>query len=351
MNGNSPAQLDRQQHHDEYRASIESPDLRADLLSRAGQRAALRLATALGQCRIVGSSEPELAHALTPPIALAAARLLAQWAEADRKGLLATADEADDEDLIVVELECLDVIHGRHLFWAAVIGLEESLVNAGEAECHDLSEAIETARLRLAEFDETMREHLSLLCVVAENPSLNRMREELAEPYRSAPPWWLDGTLDLAAAEMVEKAVKVVGEVGERINGLVQQTVVLAPEPQARQLLRLPERSKTFAAADVSTKKSRRLKFLWASPDGRYVAELLLPATPTAADESKEHPLNITLRVDTTDAVLLKGQSLSLAGVNRTLDEMGRCTIPLPPLRTAENLALLINNELWNRMA
>ena len=52
-------------------------------------------------------------------------------------------------------------------------------------------------------------EQLRLLSVATELPLLDNSCEMLAEPYRDPLPWWLDGTLEVVAAETERGATEV----------------------------------------------------------------------------------------------------------------------------------------------
>ena len=47
------------------------------------------------------------------------------------------------------------------------------------------------------DMDDAMRANLDMICMAAETEMLNNWRGLLAEPYCSALPWWLDGTLEV----------------------------------------------------------------------------------------------------------------------------------------------------------
>lgn len=172
--------------------------------SEKAKKAAYNVAVGLGKCRLFGIKVPEDIDGFLPAnMAVAAAevaaeetRRCAEWA----KRLVEVFDnslgyEAMDHCCGVLE-SCMDV-------YAAMQAIMDSLDAEwdGELFCaaHQLAMAIDERDRILWEKD-----NLEILSIVVELPLLANWRSTLVEPWRTALPWWLDGTLE-EIAEQIEQ--------------------------------------------------------------------------------------------------------------------------------------------------
>lgn len=189
--------------------ALENPALeefdRKEAVGHAAKVAVADLATAMGYCRLFGVQIPEELDGTLPQAeAIAASEWLAEFAS----HCAATARDFRPEKALVPlqEIACnfLDARMDAH---AAM----QSIAEAHEACCATVGEdhaafdaAMDALLPALTAWDSALQESqsLALLSMAANTNLLANWRALLAEPWRSAPPWWLDGTLEERGAKV-----------------------------------------------------------------------------------------------------------------------------------------------------
>ncbi|MCS7305951.1 MAG: hypothetical protein NZ602_12700 [Thermoguttaceae bacterium] len=331
-------------------SELEEFDLGGPVSARA-KEAAYEVAVALGRCRIFGLKVPEdLDGVLPEPEAIAAAQVatqkVRQWAE-DARQLPERWDEADP---FLAQAMCAELLEACMESYFAMEALSESLLARWKdgSEAVALFQSLDELSSALQELDALLQEpdNLALLSTVVELPLLNNWREMLAEPYKSCPPWWLDGTLE-AVDRKIEEVCRRTLPAGEDWRRLVEgrpkwrQPAELPPQEEPA-LLRpavLPRhRSREIfqirfmyaAAAETPAAWPPIKTFLqWTSPDSRFRARLSIPA------EATENTMLVMefLTPQEELATDLGGQPVWLAGVEAYIEPAGLARFPLHRLR------------------
>jgi hypothetical protein len=184
------------------------PEMRAD---------ALTVISTLGFCRLYGISLPSdlktrlptpLPVELLVPGIIEALRILEAATEDSR----AIPDRFDNSESLEDRSHCTSLLHLLMELWAIFIVVDEEY-QYGLRDQQSFSSPFSTWMRRLLDAysaldGELQRdEQLRLLSVATELPLLENWRKMLAEPYRDPLPWWLDGTLEEAAARIEERVV------------------------------------------------------------------------------------------------------------------------------------------------
>lgn len=172
-----------------------------------GQRASLWLAVALGRCRIFGVT-PEQDGVLPPWIALAAAHELLRQTRDFTKTVKEFVEQynRDDED---DQFQAGHILFMRMDLWAGYIAIDEAYqaaIVALDDACREFRQILSPLTQETEALDAEMQSNLEILCVTTETNLLSNWRDLLAEPYKTLPPWWLDGSLELQSK--IEKTWK-----------------------------------------------------------------------------------------------------------------------------------------------
>lgn len=175
------------------------------------RRAAYRLAVALGKCRLFGVELGEEDGSLPAPVAMAAAlectEHLKRWVAAARSlsdQWEKTHDETEADEL------CFHLLETRMECWAVFLALDEAYQASVERRLPEriwLAQPLGLIQEGTDFFDIELHKNLDLLSTVAHANLLPNWRRLLAAPYRLAIPWWLDGTLENAAASVLEESL------------------------------------------------------------------------------------------------------------------------------------------------
>jgi hypothetical protein len=177
-------------------------------------------------------------------------------------------------------------------------------------------------------------EKLVSLSLVVHLPLYWNWKESLAEPYRSAPPWWLDGTLEVVDARLRSLLEKqVVPGVARKQAGTAVSAFGHSPE-----ILRRIGPRFALAAAGTSEEPAVLTVLEWYSPDKKYRACLSIPSREPA---SGILPLEVLTGLG-EPARELSGQSVWLTGVEASVDEKGVARFPLEAVRRATESTRLI---------
>lgn len=288
-------------------------------------RAAAWSLLALGRCLLAEVTPPEgAAEAVAAVWPVAEAKILgelASWARSAEtlrdRWHEADGDEADALVEALVEL--------RTDAWA----IEAALDALGVRAPH-VNDAV-------AAFDDALRARRDVVATLAGFNWLENYRSGWRD--EGAEQWWLGG-LDAIARLTDEEAARTLppadywGRV--RTAGAWKRSFPPLVEAGAMAAQTRP---------DEPTPLPRRVR--WTSPDGRYLAELLLPAFASADDDGVARPLWLT-RADGEAAPELVGRRLRLGGIERSVTD-GRVTLTLRELRANCDGRLLVGDpaEEW----
>jgi len=331
-------------YRDDLRDALTDPDLKA--LGPDGERAAYRVALALGRCRLFGVAPGDDLNGVMPaPMATAAAsdltRLLLAWAaKAGRLGELwdATDDPAEADNL------CAGLLGARMSAWAVGFALDEAYADCleGDPARSALAAAIDRMQNALDPFDEELERHSDVLATVTGTRLLDGWRAFLAPAFREDLPWWLDGRLEEAAEQLkAEAAATLPGKsfwavLHERLVQLLGRVPVLPPMG-----------AWNFAHADVpgTTAVVPGQTLCWMSPLEEWRLELELPKTFSPEEENRLRPLNFTRLSDDQPALELAGRRFRLGSVLLNIDDKGQAWVRLADLREAGKLRLRVYAE------
>jgi hypothetical protein len=334
---------------DDLRDALADPDVRAS--GSDGQRAAYRLAVALGRCRLFDVAPgDDLDGVPPPPLAVAAAtelaRLLEIWAtEAERMDERwdAARDPAEADEL------CAGLLGARMDAWAACLVLDEAYHDCaaeGSPQLGDVGAALDRTHAALDRFDEALERQTDVLATITGTRLLDNWRALLAPAFAEDLPWWLDRRLEEAADRTNAEAVRTLP--GAAVWAEVRRQA--SRFPSAGPVLPLVGGG-LLAAADTPGTAIATLgqTLCWLSPEGTWRAELLLPPKFTPEEETRRRPLNFTRHADDYPAVELAGRPVWLASVERTIDDKGQVWFRLADLRGTAELRLGVGSptEMW----
>lgn len=287
--------------------------LREALTQSPGERAALNVLLALGQCRVFGVDPGAELPASTLRNALremqqsssvwidSARTLGTKWCQTD------DPKQADEQCAALLELRT--ELHGVELILADLNNLE------------DWPQELNT-------FDAALATELPVLSTLVGTTWLNRYRAALVEELRTAPPWWLGPALE-AAAHTAETSIAATLPDAE--SWAVVRSVhawksnfpaCVEPKPLAAQ----PEQE----LPPISTRA-----FRWRSLDERFFAHLNLPVSSNPNAEVVNRPLHVLRTSDSDPAVELAGELVVLGAFRGVLDTNGQVWLTLAELRHA----------------
>ncbi|MEO0132939.1 MAG: hypothetical protein ABIK73_08435 [candidate division WOR-3 bacterium] len=174
--------------------------------------AAFDVALALGKCIICGVKLPEeLDGTLPAPEAAAAAQVLASFCE-ELCQQIESLDERwqDAETSEEAELILAEVFEGLMETYAVMEALSQTylaLLDDNDPDLERFLPHFDQAVAATRKLDEKAQDEevLALLSMVVELPLYENWKNALAEPYASAPPWWLAGVLEKAAQRVVRE--------------------------------------------------------------------------------------------------------------------------------------------------
>ena len=180
--------------------------------SRAAKRAALRVAIALGYCRLFGFNPPEADGVMPIPMAIGAAEAMVPFLDRCIANVIAYPEEWDDSLGEEAEDLTIGILEQRMDAWAANTAIAEAALDGMVAEVEDprlpeLLAAQKRYEKRLHELDAWMccQEVLELLSTATDLYTLDNWRAMLVEPYSLHLPYWLDGTLEEIAKQIQEE--------------------------------------------------------------------------------------------------------------------------------------------------
>src|SRR5262249_50400538 len=103
----------------------------------------------------------------------------------------------------------LDPIEARMESWAAFVAIDEAYEEAlysAWPERRNFAAILDECLAALDRFDEALKGEIEHFAIVSRTALLNNWRRMLAEEYRAALPWWLDGTLERIDEQVAEHA-------------------------------------------------------------------------------------------------------------------------------------------------
>ncbi len=234
-----------------------------------------------------------------------------------------------EEDYAVREDLCLDALANRMEAQAVYTGLTHWLLEAAQTGALSDEEFLELSGPltdALETYDRALREQAELLCTVRNNPMLHRWRTAIADDYAYVMPWWLGPGLEQAAENMIGKAEQDLKRLANRVSpGAEHEPAVVAYSPPRPAF---PPQRQAYPAKLVSLRAAARgtakeVWLVWHDPQGRYRAETRVPHPLT---EEHRVTLQFVRHADGAEARELSGALVQLAGVERTIDENGRCS-------------------------
>lgn len=163
-----------------------------------GRMAAWAVAVGLGRCRVFGVNLENVDGLLPPAVAKAAAE---ECIEQIRHCSQLTAELSEQvensENDFEAHLAVSQVLHARTDLWAGYVVIDEAYNEMPDCLPVQLIDAVLDG---LRALDNQLMDEKYSLGVITQTCLLANWRDMLTEPYKSAPPWWLDGTLEKLAA-------------------------------------------------------------------------------------------------------------------------------------------------------
>lgn len=298
--------------------------------------AAFDLALALGKCLICGVQLPEeLDGTLPAPEAAAAAQVLASFCE-ELCQLIESLDERWQAAETSEEAELLlaEVFEGLMETYAVMEALSQTylaLLDDNDPDLERFLPHFDRAVAATRKLDDKAQDEevLALLSMVVELPLYENWKNALAEPYASAPPWWLAGVLE-------EAAHRVVQETDSLLEEIWLKTAPPAKLPQVP-CGHVIEPKKFFppkvllAAAAPSERSSPGEVCWWQSPDGKFLARLSMPS---------QYPSSGLVPVEILDhkgrqAAGWADRPVRLCGIEAPTDQDGVARFPVDQLAEA----------------
>jgi hypothetical protein len=185
----------------------------------AADKAAARLAIALGYCRIFGIDAGEYDGTLPVPEALGAIRGLRERMKLLKEDIKTLPERWDSAaDSIEAQSYCADILEERMNYYAAQVVLGEALLSAvfdDDINAEQLDKELAVFMSEVADIDElfTKKEILFFLSTLVGTALINNWRNHLVAPYNEYLPYWLDGTLEEVAKILEEETKKTLVQV------------------------------------------------------------------------------------------------------------------------------------------
>lgn len=162
------------------------------------QNAAFWVAAALGNCRLHGVDPEEYDGLLPISMATAAIRAATRLLKDYEQKLIDCSINFDELDENAAMCAC-EVIDDRMDLWAADIAITETwelAINEEEPGHRELDDLVVLFSENILRIDEALEKCRALLCTAASTNLFSNWRQLLAPEYKSALPWWLDGSIE-----------------------------------------------------------------------------------------------------------------------------------------------------------
>jgi hypothetical protein len=248
------------------------------------------LAETLGYCRLFGVDVPvDVDGSLSASIATAACNRLRDQLTNEIESLddfPATWEQTQSQ--IELEMLCCDILESRMDAWAVVIAVTEAL-RVADDESRELISGLELAIRSLLDsvdrFDSSLIRERELLCVATDTNLLDNWRNLVAEEYRLALPWWLDGTLERIADAPLER-IDLSNLDMQKIN--VTDQLELASQPFHRFYIRSRKSAPALAANDrILRPEFDKISWIPSEPEFQCQAVLKVPQTLSASGRTE----------------------------------------------------------------
>ena len=174
------------------------------------EAAAFELAVALGQCRVCGVDVPaDLDGTLPVPVAQAACRVLVLVCEELIEDIRRLPEELGEASSLKAELllgDFFERMMKKYMAMNAIFECYERILEEDDPAKAEFEADLDRAVNAIRKLDDVLCEpdHLYVLSEIVYLPVYWNWKSVLAEPYRSVPPWWLDGTLEAVARKVAE---------------------------------------------------------------------------------------------------------------------------------------------------
>lgn len=326
---------------DQLRLALARPELSAyallsspvESVGDAAKEAALQLAIALGRCRLFGADTEEAAQGALPTgVAVDAARQLECELEGWTCEAKVLAEDLDRcEDLIEIHSLCCEKLENAMDAWASFLAIDEAYqldLEQGAGGLSTFGEVLDSCLERLEIFHAGLREQSEHLALAAETELLENWRKMLADEFKQALPWWLNGTLEQVLIQRDQ-------EMGSAFPSLALSDVLREAWNW------LPKPVLTMAAAKPGEAYTPTVR-CWRSPDQQLLA--CLTASPGQTQ------LRLNFLRDGESTTELQGKIVSLANLNSLVDEQGHALFSVADLgqSAAEQLPkLVVEGEVW----
>jgi hypothetical protein len=298
-------------HRLDLAEALTDPDLAGG--GSAASQAAAWVLIALGRCRIFGVPLPpevvDRAATVCPAAVLDLRRRLADWTESART--LGTRWDAAADPWEADEL-CAALIELRTDAWAAETALAEFKALAPEVKA------------LIGAFDAALNEQISVLSTISGTNWFENYRAGLAAGI--TPPWWLGSELEAAArlADDIAAHSLPPADFWAVVRTASRWKIVFPSRVEVRPLAAEPK---------IEQPPPAFLPVRWMSPDGRYLAELLLPEQSSEGLDRERRPLLVWRLSDSELATELIGRPIRLGAFADQVEAPGQVWLTLEMLR------------------
>jgi len=330
----------------ELESALEAPELAAfDTTEAPGPEAAaaaFRVALCLGYCRLFGVELPaDIDGTLPAREAMAAAEELIAHINVLVQEARELPSRWDTAPPGTEQEYCADLLQACMDSWAAFLAISEAhedCVIQREPEAQEFDRVLDRLLDALDHLDDTLREPeiISLLATLAGSALLENWRRMLGMPDRGFVPWWLDGTLERESQRIEAESLaawrqlQALGKVPAPKRPADLPTPSTIQRHSAAAILDIPV---VVALAAESADEGPPVPAIlqWASPDGRWIAQLSCPRQVPAGGRLPLEFLDSAWQ----PAVDLCGQPVWLAGQQETIDAQARASFDVQSLQNA----------------
>lgn len=313
-------------------------------LSPETASAILLLAQTIGYCRLYTVVvQPDLDGSLPPATAISAAEILAgvlQHAMQDAEDYVERWELCTSQE--EMELQACDLLRTRMHVWATFVAIDEGAVAAAR-DHHPDTDELERRVAELADsiqqFDTALRRDAELLTSALETRLIENWRSMLAEDYRRALPWWLDGTLERTASQ-IQQSMSVPGAAAGTLAD--DETLPVMPLADLQRLVQLQSvPAVPVLVAQSPTQIPHQSVLEWKSPtESVHLTAMLL--IPRQRDESGRTACRMQFRG--TEKAELAGKPVALGNARAIIQSRDLPGLPGDPVIEAvfflENLQL-----------
>ncbi len=265
---------------------LTDPDLAKlddhNLVDDAARQAALAVATALGHCRIAGQKLPsEMDGTLDASLTLRAterACWLAKQLTSQFEQLRLHPEAAADDPFYDLDNRC-SILLARHDLWAASTAIEEAHTRLNSKDglppvAEILDRFVEFASAE-CELDAHLIPHADEFSGVLDLPLLDNLRADIdSNADVSNLPWWLDGTIEKAAATALQRFIASMPAPAAMRKAVAARKTPI-PDPGAPPIEKMEEFAERVTAAFRQRFIDEEMLAIAASSDVRKETEVL----------------------------------------------------------------------------